>query len=57
MRDVPGKGADKNQAVLRPTESDEHPGSGVPQHDLTGGNVFDDGVGDYSGWITYLRCV
>ncbi|MCO5204181.1 MAG: cytochrome c family protein [Anaerolineae bacterium] len=40
MRDVPGKGADKNQAVLRPTESDEHPGSGVPQHDLTGGNVW-----------------
>lgn len=40
MRDVTGKGADKNQAVLRPTESIEHPQSGVPQHDLTGGNVW-----------------
>ena len=40
MRDVVGKGADKNQAILRPTESSEHSKSGVPQHDLTGGNVW-----------------
>lgn len=40
MRDVDGKGADKNQALLRPDESIEHPKSGVPQHDLTGGNVW-----------------
>ena len=40
LRDMPGKGADKNGAVLRPVESVEHPQSGVPQHDLTGGNMW-----------------
>ncbi len=40
MRDVEGKACDKNSGVLRPTESVEHPESGVPMHDLTGGNVW-----------------
>ncbi len=40
MPDVPGKGADKNSAILRPSESIEHPQSGVPSHDLTGGNLW-----------------
>ena len=40
MRDVVGVGADKNGAVLRPTESFEHPNSGQPLHDLTGGNMW-----------------
>ena len=40
MRDVVGRGASQNQAVLRPTDSTEHPKSGVPKHDLTGGNVW-----------------
>jgi len=44
MRDRAGKAADKNRAVLRPDESIEHPKSGVPQHDLTGGNM----------WVSYI---
>ena len=40
MRDVVGAGADKRDAVLRPSESIEHPQSGQPLHDLTGGNVW-----------------
>jgi len=40
MRDVIGTGCNKNGAVLRPNESVEHPLSGQPLHDLTGGNVF-----------------
>ena len=40
MRDVVGAGADLNDAVLRPTESVEHPNSGQPLHDLTGGNAW-----------------
>jgi hypothetical protein len=40
MRDVEGKGANKNDAILRPTDSIEHPNSGQPLHDLTGGNVW-----------------
>jgi hypothetical protein len=40
MRDVVGMGADKRGAVLRPTESLEHPNSGQPLHDLTGGNMW-----------------
>jgi hypothetical protein len=44
MRDVPGKAADKQQAILRPAGSVEHPKSGVPQHDLTGGNM----------WVSYV---
>ncbi len=40
MRDVVGAGADKNDAVLRPDDSVEHPKSGQPLHDLTGGNTL-----------------
>jgi hypothetical protein len=40
MRDVVGQGADKRDAVLRPSESVEHPQSGQPLHDLTGGNAW-----------------
>ncbi len=38
MMDVTGKGA--NQGIIRTTESTEHPNSGQPLHDLTGGNVW-----------------
>jgi hypothetical protein len=40
MRDVVGQGADKNGTVVRPNESVEHPQSGQPLHDLTGGNAW-----------------
>jgi hypothetical protein len=40
MQDVIGAGADKTDAVIRPTESLEHPNSGQPLHDLTGGNLW-----------------
>jgi hypothetical protein len=40
MRDVVGKGADLKNAVVRPDESVEHPSSGQPLHDLTGGNAW-----------------
>ncbi|MFN2187172.1 MAG: multiheme c-type cytochrome, partial [Candidatus Promineifilaceae bacterium] len=40
MRDVTGVAANKNGAVNRPNESIEHPNSGQPLHDLTGGNVW-----------------
>ena len=40
MPDVVGKAASQKKAVLRPTESIEHPGSGVPSHELTGGNAW-----------------
>jgi hypothetical protein len=40
MRDVSGAGANKNGAVVRPDGSTEHPDSGQPLHDLTGGNVW-----------------
>jgi hypothetical protein len=38
MRDIVGEAA--NNEILRPTESTEHPNSGMPLHDLTGGNVW-----------------
>ncbi|MCB8921839.1 MAG: hypothetical protein H6662_09660 [Ardenticatenaceae bacterium] len=38
MQDVTGKGA--NQGIVRPTDSVEHPNSGQPLHDLTGGSVW-----------------
>lgn len=44
MRDVSGAAANKNGAVFRPDGSTEHPNSGVPLHDLTGGN----------SWISYI---
>ncbi|MBL7214134.1 MAG: hypothetical protein ISS71_00485 [Phycisphaerae bacterium] len=47
MFDVVGKACNKSKGVLRPTESTEHPAgvgtdlnSGLPMHDLTGGNVW-----------------
>jgi hypothetical protein len=40
MRDVVGRGANKEEALIRPDESLEHPNSGQPLHDLTGGNVW-----------------
>jgi hypothetical protein len=40
MRDVTGVAANKNGAVLRPDGSVEHPNSGQPLHDLTGGNAW-----------------
>ncbi|MFN2135998.1 MAG: multiheme c-type cytochrome [Candidatus Promineifilaceae bacterium] len=40
MRDVTGQAANKRDAVLRPDQSIEHPNSGVPLHDMTGGNVW-----------------
>jgi hypothetical protein len=44
MPDRVGKGAGMKDAPVRPTESTEHPNSGQPQHDLTGGNA----------WISYI---
>ena len=44
MADGTGVAANKNSAVLRPDGSSEHPQSGVPTHDLTGGN----------SWITWI---
>jgi hypothetical protein len=44
MRDVVGPGADLKNAVVRPDQSVEHPTSGQPLHDLTGGNV----------WVSYV---
>jgi len=40
MRDVVGPGADLRDAVVRPSDSVEHPQSGQPLHDLTGGNAW-----------------
>ncbi len=40
MRDVVGQAANKNGVPVRPSESIEHPNSGLPLHDLTGGNAW-----------------
>ncbi len=40
MPDRVGKGCDKADAPVRPTDSREHPASGQPLHELTGGNVL-----------------
>ena len=40
MRDGIGKGADKASSILRPDGSIEHPESGQPIHDMTGGNIW-----------------
>jgi hypothetical protein len=40
MRDVVGAGANKKGSPVRPGDSTEHPQSGQPLHDLTGGNVW-----------------
>ncbi|GEM_PF-656503 len=44
MRDVEGYGCDKSGVPFRPTGSKEHPKSGQPLHDLTGGNI----------WVSYI---
>jgi hypothetical protein len=44
MRDVVGMGANKNGAPVRPNQSVEHPQSGQPLHDMTGGNA----------WVSYV---
>ncbi|MBN1787483.1 MAG: hypothetical protein JW806_03725 [Sedimentisphaerales bacterium] len=44
MRDVTGYGCNKNGIPLRPDESTEHPNSGLPAHDMTGGNA----------WLSYI---
>jgi len=40
MRDIEGTAANKNGAIFRPSGSTEHPNSGLPLHDLTGGNAW-----------------
>ncbi|MDF1561827.1 MAG: multiheme c-type cytochrome, partial [Deltaproteobacteria bacterium] len=40
LPDGVGKGCDKNDGILRPTGSVEHPQCGQPVHDLTGGNAW-----------------
>ena len=40
MPDAPGTGSSMADAVLRPDGSVEHPQSGQPVHDLTGGNLW-----------------
>ena len=44
MRDITGKACNKQGVPSRPGESTEHPDSGQPLHDLTGGNT----------WITHI---
>lgn len=44
MRDVVGAGCNKQGTPVRPGESTEHPNSGLPAHDMTGGNA----------WISYI---
>jgi hypothetical protein len=40
MRDVVGVGCNKKGVPVRPNESVEHPNSGQPLHDMTGGNAW-----------------
>jgi hypothetical protein len=40
MRDVVGVACNKKGVPVRPNESVEHPDSGQPLHDMTGGNVW-----------------
>jgi len=40
MRDVVGVGCNKQGVPIRPNDSIDHPQSGQPLHDLTGGNAF-----------------
>jgi len=40
MRDVVGQACNKQGVPIRPNESVEHPNSGQPVHDLTGGNAW-----------------
>ena len=40
MRDVTGLGCNKKGSPIRPDGSSEHPNSGMPLHDMTGGNLW-----------------
>lgn len=40
MRDTVGVGCNKSGVPIRPDQSIEHPKSGQPLHDMTGGNIF-----------------
>jgi hypothetical protein len=40
MRDVVGVACNKKGVPIRPNESTEHPNSGMPLHDMTGGNAW-----------------
>jgi hypothetical protein len=40
MKDVRGYGCNKSGVPLRPDGSTEHPRSGLPHHDMTGGNAW-----------------
>jgi len=40
MRDIRGTAANKMGTIFRPDDSTEHPNSGVPLHDMTGGNAW-----------------
>jgi hypothetical protein len=40
LRDVVGVACDKKGAPVRPDDSSEHPNSGLPLHDMTGGNLW-----------------
>ncbi len=40
MFDTTARGCNKNGIILRPDESIEHPNSGMPRHDMTGGNAW-----------------
>ncbi len=40
MRDVVGVGCNKSGTPIRPDQSTEHPNSGQPLHDMTGGNAW-----------------
>ncbi len=40
LRDVTGVACNKTGAPLRPAGSTEHPNSGLPLHDMTGGNLW-----------------
>jgi len=44
MMDIVGYGCNKAGVPLRPDQSPEHPNSGKPKHDMTGGNA----------WISYI---
>jgi hypothetical protein len=44
MRDVVGAGCNKNGVPIRPDESTEHSKSGLPLHDMTGGNAWVAGI-------------
>jgi hypothetical protein len=44
MKDGVGKACSQNDGVNRPTGSIEHPNSGQPVHDMTGGNA----------WVSYI---